>query len=83
MSDLRAPWAGWRDLGRTQRRLARGDEFLGLTYLNSAPAHHVDEGLSELTYYMYEARRAPLSALRATVRERGGAEISEREGGPR
>ena len=32
-------------------------------------AHHVDECLSELTFYMYEARRAPLAALKQVVRQ--------------
>jgi hypothetical protein len=67
VSDLTVAWGGWRDLGQSKRRLVSGDEALDLSYAHSIPRHHLAEGLSELAYYMYEARRAPLSTLRATV----------------
>ena len=37
--------------------------------LRQSMAHQVDECLSELTFYMYEARRAPLAALKQVVRQ--------------
>ena len=52
LTDDGGAWGSWRDLGRTKLRLSRGDEFLDMTYRNSEPPHHVDECLSELTYYM-------------------------------
>jgi len=68
VSDCVTPWSGWRDLGQSKRRLKSGDQALDLSYAHSSPPHHIAEGLSELAYYMYEARRVPLATLRATVR---------------
>lgn len=67
VSDCVTPWGGWRDLGQSKRRLKSGDQALDLSYAHSSPPHHVAEGLSELAFYMYEARRVPLATLRATV----------------
>jgi WD repeat-containing protein 81 len=51
--------AGWRDLGRTKWRLAKGDEQMDFTYANSDAPHHIsDEALSELAYCIYMARSA-------------------------
>ena len=67
VSDLRAERGGWRDLGRTKFRLAKGDEMLDRTFGHAR--HHVPEpGLSELALCIYLARRAPLSVLRRVVR---------------
>ena len=67
VSDCVTPWGGWRDLEQSKRRLKSGDQALDLSYAHSSPPHHVAEGLSELAFYMYEARRVPLATLRATV----------------
>ena len=44
----------------------KGDEHLDM--VQRTFGHHQDEALGELCYYMYEARRAPLSTLRRAVR---------------
>jgi serine/threonine protein kinase len=49
-----------RDLTKTKFRLSKGDNQLELTYRHSEPPHHVPESLSELTYYIYMARRTPM-----------------------
>jgi len=50
--------AGWRDLTRTKYRLNKGDEQLDITYQSSVP-HHISDILSEVTYFVYMARRTP------------------------
>ena len=60
---------GWRDLTKTKFRLSKGDAQLETTYKHSDPPHHVPESLSELTYYIYLARRTPLQVLRRVVRD--------------
>lgn len=60
---------GWRDLGKSKWRLAKGDEQLDFTYSTSEVPHHIsDECLSELAVCSYKARRLPLSVLRMAVR---------------
>ena len=62
--------AGWRDLGKTKYRLAKGDEQLDFTYRMSDVPHHVsDEQLSELTCCIYLARRLPEDLLTSVVRK--------------
>lgn len=59
----------YRDLSKTKFRLSKGDAQLETTFLHSDPPHHVPESLSELTYYIYMARRTPLQVLRRVVRD--------------
>ena len=58
----------WRDLSRSKFRLNKGDNQLDETYLHSIPPHHITENLSDITYYMYLARRTPLATLKLVVR---------------
>lgn len=63
------PGLGLRDLTKTKFRLSKGDPQLETTYKHSDPPHHIPESLSELTYYIYLARRTPLQVLRRVVRD--------------
>ena len=60
---------GLRDLTKSKFRLSKGDAQLETTYKHSDPPHHIPESLSELTYYIYLARRTPLQVLRRVVRD--------------
>ncbi|KAL4167494.1 hypothetical protein KRP22_012978 [Phytophthora ramorum] len=62
------PHGGWRDLGKSKFRLTKGDAQLDRTFASSAVPHHVTESLSEITYYIYLARRTPMALLRRVVR---------------
>jgi hypothetical protein len=55
---------GWRDLRKTKFRLQKGDEQLDFTFNSSTTPHHVTETLSEITYYVYMARRTPVEILK-------------------
>ncbi|CAG0900681.1 unnamed protein product [Cyprideis torosa] len=80
VSDLSSPTGQLRDLTKTKFRLNKGDKQLDLTYecLREAnerpdekgqqPPHHVTECLSEITYYVYKARRMPPKVLTKHVR---------------
>ena len=59
----------FRDLSMTKFRLSKGDTQLETTYRHSEPPHHIPESLSELTYYIYMARRTPMQVLRRVVRD--------------
>jgi hypothetical protein len=67
--DSHSMYGGLRDLTKTKFRLSKGDAQLETTYKHSDPPHHVPESLSELTYYIYLARRTPLQVLRRVVRD--------------
>ncbi|KAG1684862.1 hypothetical protein DVH05_020020 [Phytophthora capsici] len=62
------PQGGWRDLGMSKFRLNKGDAQLDRTFASSAVPHHITESLSEITFYIYSARRAPMALLRRVVR---------------
>jgi serine/threonine protein kinase len=68
------PWVtnfvdwGWRDLTKSKFRLKKGDAQLQTTYVNGMPPHHIPENLTDLTYYVYMARKTPKSVLTSVVR---------------
>jgi WD repeat-containing protein 81 len=79
--DFSAPGdSGFRDLTRSKYRLNKGDEQLDLTYDMSNPESmmrepgqtpfHVSDFLSDITYYVYMARRTDKSVLCRLVRQR-------------
>ncbi|XP_037073763.1 WD repeat-containing protein 81-like [Pollicipes pollicipes] len=73
VSDLSRPDGQWRDLSRSKYRLNKGDEQLDQQYRAGAAAsdqvaHHISDVLSEITYYVYMARRTPRSVLCRHVR---------------
>ncbi len=65
--DFSQPHGGWRDLARSKFRMNKGDAQLDMTYSGEEP-HHVTDTLSELTYYVYRARRTPRATLCRHVR---------------
>lgn len=62
----------WRDLTKSKYRLNKGDIQLDLMFAPSGGAnmipHHVSDALSEITYYLYMARRTPKTILCRHVR---------------
>jgi len=79
--DFSTPNGGFRDLTKTKYRLNKGDEQLELTYdmaqntdlaANdpSQTPFHVSDFLSDITYYVYKARRTDKSVLCRLVRHR-------------
>lgn len=60
----------WRDLTKSKYRLNKGETQLDITFqpsLTNIP-HHISDVLSEITYYVYMARRTPKSVLCKHVR---------------
>jgi len=78
--DFSSRTGGFRDLTKTKYRLNKGDEQLELTYdmakadsVSSEPPQtpfHVSDFLSDITYYVYKARRTDKSVLCRLVRHR-------------
>jgi len=72
--DFTSKNGNWRDFTKTKYRLTKGDAQLDITFQhiknnseNSAP-HHVSDVLSEITYYVYMARKTQKSVLCRHVR---------------
>lgn len=73
---------GFRDLTKSKHRLSKGDEQLDFTYLSAqeelrrAPEqdtlvpHHIGDISSDVTFYVYLARRTPKEVLCSRVRPR-------------
>ncbi|XP_078488031.1 WD repeat-containing protein 81-like isoform X2 [Ciona intestinalis] len=76
ISDLSSFNGGWRDLSKSKYRLNKGDDQLYLQYAmaedNSCHGaqvpHHVPDMLSDITYYVYMARRISRDVLQKHVR---------------
>ncbi|KAG0169423.1 WD repeat-containing protein 81 [Apophysomyces sp. BC1015] len=60
---------GWRDFTRTKFRMNKGDEQLDFTFDSPVP-HHITDILSDITYYVYLARRTPIPVLCQFVRSK-------------
>ena len=62
----------FRDLRKSKYRINKGDSQLGITFSVGSQTgnrpHHITESLSEITFYMYLARRTPLATLCSVVR---------------
>jgi WD repeat-containing protein 81 len=75
VTDFTSKSGNWRDLTKTKYRLTKGDAQLDITYQHMKNAsestttpHHVSDVLSEITYYVYMARKTPKTILRRHVR---------------
>jgi WD repeat-containing protein 81 len=75
VTDFSSKNGNWRDLTKTKYRLTKGDAQLDITYQhiknsaeNSTTPHHVSDVLSEITFYVYMARKTPKSVLCRHVR---------------
>jgi WD repeat-containing protein 81 len=81
--DFTHPDGGYRDLAKSKHRLNKGDEQLDFTYLaaqeelkRAAPdqdtlvPHHISDISSDVTYYVYLARKTPKEVLCSRVRPR-------------
>ena len=81
VTDFNSPteMGGYRDLNKSKYRLNKGDRQLDLTYNITDPEalndplhipHHVSEVLSDITYYVYKARRTSKQLLCTHVRSK-------------
>ncbi|XP_062604872.1 WD repeat-containing protein 81-like isoform X2 [Saccostrea cucullata] len=71
--DFSGPDTGLRDLTVSKFRLNKGDNQLDLTFQTFSSdhiPHHVPDVLSDITYYVYKARRTPKSTLCKYVRSK-------------
>ncbi|XP_007894685.2 WD repeat-containing protein 81 [Callorhinchus milii] len=80
--DFTIPYGKFRDLRKSKFRLNKGDKQLDFTYEMTRQAfaaggqagehlhvpHHISDVLSDITYYVYKARRTPRSVLCSHVR---------------
>ncbi|XP_078061022.1 WD repeat-containing protein 81 [Mustelus asterias] len=80
--DFTVPYGKFRDLRKSKFRLNKGDKQLDFTYEMTQEAfvtggqagealhvpHHISDILSDITYYVYKARRTPRSVLCSHVR---------------
>ncbi|KAI7863019.1 hypothetical protein BDF14DRAFT_1847877 [Spinellus fusiger] len=61
--------SGWRDFTKTKFRMNKGDEQLDFTFDGPVP-HHITDILSDITYYVYLARKTPIPVLCQFVRSK-------------
>ncbi|XP_043574826.1 WD repeat-containing protein 81 [Chiloscyllium plagiosum] len=80
--DFTVPYGKFRDLRKSKFRLNKGDKQLDFTYEMTKEAfvaggqaadqlhvpHHISDVLSDITFYVYKARRTPRSVLCSHVR---------------
>lgn len=60
---------GWRNFKQTKFRINKGDEQLDFTFDGPVP-HHITDILSDITYYVYQARITPIPVLSQFVRSK-------------
>jgi Beige/BEACH domain len=69
VTDFSSPDGSLRDLSKSKFRLHKGDAQLSMTFTTSTPQHHIPEPpLSDLTYFVYLARKVPMDVLKSQVR---------------